>query len=183
MNSMTCKNQLFHFLGESVKHRIARTWDCLSVTTALPIEDSRMIIQLIKQTVKLIACMAVVLTALNATAQDADTSGISAADYVAMDLQARQLTLEGVRNRLTLLQLKAGLDAQLDQDAEIQQDIKAIYQQHNMTSANSLAWATKNKQAITDWLANNPEQQAEYDRIARELDAVSVQIQALTHRP
>ena len=35
MHSMTYKNQLSHLLGDSVKHRIARIWDCLSVTTNL----------------------------------------------------------------------------------------------------------------------------------------------------
>lgn len=119
---------------------------------------------------------------VNSNAQDPNITGISAADYVAMDLQARQLTLDGVRDRLSLLQLDAGLDAQLDQDAEIQQDIDAVYQQHNMTSSSAIAWATKNNKAITDWLANNPDHQAEYDRIARELDAVSQQIQALDNQ-
>ncbi|MCP3670951.1 MAG: hypothetical protein GY814_11065, partial [Gammaproteobacteria bacterium] len=107
---------------------------------------------------------------------------ITAEQYVSMDLQARQLTLEGVRDRLSLLQLNAGLDTQLDQDAEIQQEIEAVYQQHNMTASSAVAWATQNNQAITDWLASNPDQQAEYDRIARELEAVSTQIQALANQ-
>ena len=35
MNSMACKNQLFHLLSEGVKHRIANIWHCLSATTNL----------------------------------------------------------------------------------------------------------------------------------------------------
>ncbi|MBX2809166.1 MAG: hypothetical protein KTR20_11095 [Cellvibrionaceae bacterium] len=142
-----------------------------------------MTIRWITQAVTAVILTTVLLTAFNTAAQDANITGIGVADYVAMDLQARQLTLDGVRDRVTLLKLDAGLDAQLDQDAEIQQDIESVYQQHNMTAASSLAWATKNKQAITDWLANNPDQQAEYERIARELDAVSTQIQALINTP
>ena len=141
-----------------------------------------MIIEFIKQTIKATVLTSLLLTALSSGAQAPNTASISAADYVAMDLQARQLTLEGVRDRLTLLQLNAGLDAQLDQDAEIQQAIEAVYQQYNMTAATLFAWATQNKTAITAWLANHPDQQAEYDRIARELNAVSTQIQALTRQ-
>ena len=134
-------------------------------------------IRLIKQTVKAATFAALLFTSLHTMAQD-----ITVADYVAMDLQARQLTLNGVRDRLSLLQLDAGLDAQLDQDAEIQQEIETVYEQHNMTASSAIAWATKNNQAIADWLANNPDHQAEYDRIARELDAVSIQIQALANQ-
>ncbi len=143
-----------------------------------------MTVRLIKQTVTAVILANLVLTSLffislKSAAQASNVTGISAADYVAMDLQARQLTLEGVRDRLALLQLNAGLDAQLEQDTEIQQDIDVVYQQYNMTAASAIAWATKNNEVIKAWLANNPSQQAEYDRIARELDAVSTQIQAL----
>ena len=37
MHSMTYKNQLSHLLGDYVKHRIARIWDCLSATTNLAV--------------------------------------------------------------------------------------------------------------------------------------------------
>ena len=35
MHSMTYKNQLSHLLGDCVKHRRARSWDCLSATINL----------------------------------------------------------------------------------------------------------------------------------------------------
>lgn len=139
-------------------------------------------IRLIKQTVKAAALATLLCVSLFSISLKINAQDITVADYVAIDLQARQLTLEGVRDRLSLLQLNAGLDAQLDQDAEIQQEIEAVYQQHNMTSSSAIAWATQHSQAIADWLANNPDQQAEYDRISRELDAVSQQIQALANQ-
>ena len=40
MYSMICKNQLVHLLGEYVKHRIARTWGCLSATINLTVGHS-----------------------------------------------------------------------------------------------------------------------------------------------
>ena len=133
--------------------------------------------RLIKQTVKAATLTTVLVASLHTTAQD-----ITAADYIAMDLQARQLTVDGVRDRLSLLQLEAGLDLQLNHDAETQKKIEAIYLQHNMTSSSAIAWATKHSKKIADWLENNPDKQAEYDRIARELDTLSTQIQALANR-
>ncbi len=127
--------------------------------------------------VKAAAIATVLFTSSLSVAQE-----IAAEDYVAMDLQARQLTLNGVRDRLSLLQLNAGLDTQLDQDADIQQGVETVYQQYGMTASSAIAWATQHSQAITDWLANNPGQQAEYERIARELEAVSTQIQALANQ-
>jgi len=103
-------------------------------------------------------------------------------NYVAMDLQARQATLEGVRDRLTLLELSADLSTQFEQDSQTQQAVEAIYTDSGMTSAQAITWATRNQQAIARWLADHPELQTEYDRIARELDEVSTQIQALVNQ-
>jgi hypothetical protein len=122
---------------------------------------------------------AAIATLLLALSSVAAAQEFTAADYVTMDLQARQFTLDGVRDRLFLLQLNAGLDAQMDQNMEIQEDVETIYQSYGMTASSALAWATQNREAITGWLTTNPNHQAEYDRIARELEAVSNQIQAL----
>ncbi|MBL1275074.1 MAG: hypothetical protein COB30_003210 [Ectothiorhodospiraceae bacterium] len=128
-------------------------------------------------TVKVAAVMTLLFTASSSFAQE-----MTAEHYISMDLQARQLTLEGVKDRLSLLQFNAGLGRQLDQDAETQQDVGAVYQQHNMTASRAIAWATQHTQAIIQWLKEHPDQQAEYDRISRELDAVSTQIQALSNQ-
>lgn len=107
---------------------------------------------------------------------------MTAADYIAMDLQARQITLDGVRDRLALLQLGAGLDTQLESDADTQQQVDAIYQHYGLTSSSAIAWATQHTTVIADGLTDNPDQQAEYDRIARELDTLSDHIQSLTNQ-
>ncbi|ODS24342.1 hypothetical protein AB835_04035 [Candidatus Endobugula sertula] len=107
---------------------------------------------------------------------------LTAADYVAMELEARQITLDGVRDRLALLQANAGLDTQLAGDSDTQQQVDDVFQQYGMTLSSALAWATQHRQAIDDYLAQHPAQQAEYDRIARELETVSTQIQALVNQ-
>jgi hypothetical protein len=102
--------------------------------------------------------------------------------YVSMELQARQVTLDGVRDRLALLSRGADMSEQLEQDGETQKAIEAIYKDSSMTPAQAIAWATQNKGAIEAWLIEHQEQQAEYDRIARELDEVSRQIQAIANQ-
>lgn len=128
------------------------------------------------------AATVVAIVALLSTSTVVMAQEITAADYVAMDLHARQLTVDGVKDRLALLQLGADLDTQLQQDAETQQDVEAAYQQYDMTASSAIAWATQHRQAIIDWLANNADQQSEYDRIAKELDTVSTQIQTLANQ-
>jgi len=107
---------------------------------------------------------------------------MTAANYIAMDLQARQITLNGVRDRLTLLQSAASLEKQLASDADTQQQVDVVYQRNGMTSSRAIAWATQHALNIAKQRAKSPEQQAEYDRIASELDTVSTQIQLLTRQ-
>ncbi|MEW5250843.1 hypothetical protein [Microbulbifer sp. 2201CG32-9] len=104
---------------------------------------------------------------------------ITVEHYIAMDLLARQATLDGVRQRLNLLQSRADRPEQLAQDSKTRQSVEAIYADFGTTSAQAVAWATRNRQAINHWLDGNPGLQAEYARIARELEQVSARIQAL----
>ena len=107
---------------------------------------------------------------------------LDAQSYIAIDLQARQLTLDGVHARLNLLRQQADMDSQLAQDHETRQMIEAIYAAYGTSVSQAVAWAGRNREAIGDWLSDHPEQQAEYDRLARELDSLSLQLQALTNQ-
>ncbi len=107
---------------------------------------------------------------------------LDAQSYIEIDLQARQLTLNGVTARLDLIRQNADMDSQLVQDHETQQMIEAIYAAYGITVSQAVTWAGRNREAIRNWLSAHPEEQAEYDRLAREMDSVSAQIQALTNQ-
>ena len=103
---------------------------------------------------------------------------MTAENYIALDLEARQVTLEGVWERLVLLQLGADLSLQLQHDAQTQQKVEAIYAEAGTTLAKTVVWATHNTQAINRWLARHPDVESEYARINRELDEASAQIES-----
>lgn len=101
------------------------------------------------------------------------------ARYVAMDLEVRQATVAGVGERLALVEAGVGPDAQFASDAEVQERVAAIYRGYGTTGSQAAAWATRNRQAILDWLAEHPDRQADYDRLERLLEAASERLQAL----
>ena len=105
------------------------------------------------------------------------------ARYVAMDLEVRQATVTGAGERLALVEAGAGPDAQFASDTETQERVVAIYRGYDTTGSQAAAWATRNRQAILDWLAEHPDRQADYDRLERLLEATSARLQALAESP
>lgn len=97
--------------------------------------------------------------------------------YVHMDLQARQITLDGVKQRKELLANGASLDAQMRASDATRQAVDAVYHTQGVSSGQALAWYRQNANQLMDWLAEHPELSEEYERIAAELDALSRQLQ------
>ncbi len=107
---------------------------------------------------------------------------LSAQDYITMDLQVRQATLDGVQARAQLMEQGGDLDAQFALDTQIQQTVTNIYSNWGMTSAQAVVWATHHFEEVQTLLTTQPSLQAEYDRISRELDEASALIQAMANR-
>lgn len=128
------------------------------------------------------AVTAVILIFCLNTSIPVSAEQLTVADYVTLELEARRITLMGVRQRLALLQSNATFDIQMQEDNAIQQQVDNIYRQYGITIPSALIWASQHRQAIDNYLTNHPDQQDEYDRIADELDAVSKQIQTLLQR-
>lgn len=97
--------------------------------------------------------------------------------YVRMDLQARQITLEGVKQREELLATGASLEEQMRASDATRQKVDAVYRLQGVSSGQALAWYRQNANRLMDWLAEHPELSKEYERIAAELDALSRQLQ------
>jgi len=123
-------------------------------------------------------CASIVLLLLSFSVFSQD---MTAVNYVEMDLQARQATLDGVKDRLTLLELGAELDLQTEQDEQTQRAVSAVYTTWGTTSSTAIVWASRHRKEIEEWLDNHPDYQTNYDNIARELEAVSSLIQALAN--
>lgn len=107
----------------------------------------------------------------------ASVEEMNAERFIDLDIQARKVTLDGVRDRLTLLELGADMALQIEQDNQTQQAVNSVYLTSGTSVAQAVTWAGRNKTAIVEWLAEHPELQTEYDQISRALDQVSTQIQ------
>ncbi|GGX65933.1 hypothetical protein [Saccharospirillum salsuginis] len=103
---------------------------------------------------------------------------LTPAHYVKMDIAVRQATLEGVEERLALLGAGVEQDVIQQRDEDTRQTITALYRQYGTTASQAVAWATRHREAIEDWLAEHPGYQSEYHRLARSLDAASNKLQA-----
>ncbi len=104
---------------------------------------------------------------------------LNPATFVQLDLEAKRITLEGVKERLYLLQLNADLNTQLQQSVETQNKVQQLYLEQNLTLAKTLAWARGHQSEISSWIASHPEIEHEYSSLSQQLEATSAQIQSL----
>ncbi len=104
---------------------------------------------------------------------------LSVEDYIQADLDVRNITLQGAKERLYLLTQGAGKPVELKSDANIQDQVNQVYQRIGLTAAGTIAWSARHREEIRAWLEENPDQQAEYDTITAGLESVSAQIQLL----
>lgn len=122
--------------------------------------------------ITLFPLMALAFMSAAASAED-----MNAERFIDLDIQARKVTLEGVRDRLTLLVLGADMALQIEHDKQTQQAVNSVYLTSGTSVAQAVRWAGRNKTAIVEWLAEHPELQTEYDQISRALEQISTQIQ------
>lgn len=84
--------------------------------------------------------------------------------WMDIELNVRQLTVDGMQQRLHQLQQGASISEQLDADAAIQQAVVRIFQSHGITAADHLRWKSSNQRALDAWVVEN------YDAELRLLD-------------
>ena len=100
--------------------------------------------------------------------------------YMEIELQIRQITNEGMQQRLFLLQLqnRDSIEDQNELDVETIDLINAVFEQHGVTAGMHAAFGTQNSAAIEGFLINNPEKQQQLDLISAEFQSLSSQISA-----
>lgn len=99
--------------------------------------------------------------------------------YTYVDVSVREVTLEGMRRRLSLLQSSSystESDAALDAQTRVQ--IADVYVQFGTTAGGHLAYGTRNRAQIEQWLEANPEWKDKYATLDREFRELSSQLSA-----
>jgi len=108
---------------------------------------------------------------------------LSAQQWVDIDIQTRQLTVDGMAQRAALLARGASLPEQMDADSVVQAKVAEVYQRNNTSPVAFLRWAAANRNAIDEWLMLHPEKSAELADIKQRFDQVGQEIRSRTGAP
>jgi len=124
---------------------------------------------------KLLLLLALVSCGATAMAQ-----AMSPTIYVNIELKIRQLTNDGMAQRLFLLRLQDedSLQHQNDLDFETRTLINAVYRGHGVTAGIHTAFGSQHAQSIASYLNENPEKAERFNIIQSEFELYSSQINA-----
>jgi hypothetical protein len=121
----------------------------------------------------LMTIMAVLLT----TAAHAE---LSPATYFEIEIKARELTITGMRERLTCMQDLSCPDSQAAEiDEASQTTISNMYQGYNTTPSRIATYYTQNSQAVDDYFRYNIELQVTMNQLTATFESVSDEIKPL----
>lgn len=99
--------------------------------------------------------------------------------YVAVEAEVRELTLEGMAQRVSLLSGGSNPEFEALLDAANRQQVRQAFQDNDTTANAHAAYGTQNADEIAAWLDANPDWQAHLDSLAQEFESLSNQLDAL----
>ena len=100
--------------------------------------------------------------------------------FVRADIAAREATLAGMEARLTLWQRGVDEKRQARLEADIQNQVAAVFARYHTTGPAHPAYGSRYSDAILAWLADHPDWQRRYDELAARFEALSRQLEALS---
>lgn len=99
--------------------------------------------------------------------------------YVYVEVSIREATIEGMRQRLALLQSpQFTLDADNALDNQTRVRIADVYAQFGTTAGAHLAYGTRNARLIDQWLDENPTWKSRYATLDSQFRSLSNQLSA-----
>jgi len=105
---------------------------------------------------------------------------LTPATYIDIEIQVRQLTNDGMSQRLFLLKLQNedSIEDQSDLDIDTLTAITEVFRSNGVTAGSHTAFGTQNAKRIADFLKANPDKQQQLDSIESEFELYSSQIRA-----
>jgi len=98
--------------------------------------------------------------------------------FVQADIEARQVTLEGMSARLSQLQ-QGGTADQEHPGEQNHMTVDAVFRRYGTDGASHAAYGTQHRDEVSAWLTANPEYQQQYDELTVRFEALSQQFDAL----
>lgn len=117
------------------------------------------------------------LTGLLLIAGIANAGPLTPETWVHIDLQARELTIEGMEARLRLLANGQAAQAQAEADQNAR-NIARLYEEHGTDPGAHAHYGSRNAKAIEDWLDAHPAYRSQYHALERRFESLSGQFQS-----
>ena len=99
--------------------------------------------------------------------------------YYELEIQARELTLEGMQKRLTCMRSDCQAPAQYAIDEEYQQKIMTLHEKNGTTPSRLAAWYTHHAVEAENYRLTNPQLQMRFDALSDSYEKISDEIKKL----
>lgn len=109
----------------------------------------------------------------------AQADGLTPEQFVAADVEARELTLAGMQTQADLLVQGADEQSLLSADVLSAQQVEALFASYDTSGAAHTAYGTQQRAAIEQWLAEQPDWQSRYQDLDRRFEDLSSILDAL----
>lgn len=100
--------------------------------------------------------------------------------FVEIELETRELTVQGMETRLTLLESNADIATMNVEDLKIYNQIQQVYNRYLCSATQHLEYGAEYEGDVAIHFIMNPEQQSQLVQIEDRFDYVSQKIRALT---
>lgn len=99
--------------------------------------------------------------------------------YVYLDTQARQITLDGMKQRLAALAAgERDLGALLTLGSQTREEVDKLFADWGMTPAQHAAYGSRNGEAIEGWIEQHPTWARTYEKLETRFQSLSSQLNA-----
>lgn len=99
--------------------------------------------------------------------------------YTKADVEARELTLDGMRMQIDLLTQAADEQTRTNAALANQEAVEAVFSGYGTSGSAHSAYGTQHNEAIEAWLASQPQWQSTYQELASEFATLSEQLNSL----
>lgn len=104
--------------------------------------------------------------------------------YIEIELETRELTVQGMETRLTLLEIESDIETINEEDLRTYNQIQKVYNRYHCTPTEHLVYGAEYEGDVALYFVMHPEPQAKMNQIEDRFEYVSQQIRRLTeHLP
>ncbi|MDO6705956.1 hypothetical protein [Photobacterium sp. 1_MG-2023] len=104
---------------------------------------------------------------------------LNIAQYVSVEIESRQHTVDGMAQRLMLLQQQANMDLMYEADWETAQKVNAVFARYDCSPAEHARFGVVHEGDIAVYLLSHPESQARLEHIQAKFNQYTQSIRAI----